>query len=136
MYILLVGLNHKTAPVEVREQLAFNGQSTAIALEKLKRQYPGGEFVLLSTCNRVELYIAMEKTSDVSPTDMAASLAEMRGVDFSELRKHLYIMRGQQVVRHLLTVTSSLDSMVIGENQISSQVRDSYTLACDVKSSS
>jgi glutamyl-tRNA reductase len=134
MYILLVGLNHKSAPIEVREQLAFNSQSTAIALEELKRKYSGGEFVLLSTCNRVELYVAMEN-SDVSPTDLAKSLAEMRGVDFSDLRKHLYIMRGQQVARHLLTVTSSLDSMVIGENQISSQVRDSFSLACDVKSS-
>lgn len=135
MYILLVGLNHKSAPVEVREQLAFNSQAAAIALEKLKRQYPGGEFVLLSTCNRVELYVAMAKSSDVLPSELTAFVAEMRGVDFNELRKHLYVMRGQHVVRHLLTVTSSLDSMVIGENQISSQVRESYSLACDVKSS-
>jgi glutamyl-tRNA reductase len=135
MYILLVGLNHKSAPVEVREQLAFNSQAAAIALEKLKRKYPGGEFVLLSTCNRVELYVAMEKSSDVLPSELAAFVAEMRGVDFNELRKYLYVMRDQHVVRHLLTVTSSLDSMVIGENQISSQVRESYGLACDVKSS-
>lgn len=135
MYIMLVGLNHNSAPVEVREQLAFNSSDAAVALETLKRQYSSGEFVLLSTCNRVELYIAMEKSSDVSPTDMAISLAEMRGIDFSKLRKHLYVMRGEKVVRHLLTVTSSLDSMVIGENQISSQVREGFGLACDVKSS-
>ncbi len=135
MYIMLVGLNHKSAPVEVREQLAFSSADAAVALESLKRKYPGGEFVLLSTCNRVELYVAMEKSSDVSPTDMAVSLAEMRGIDFGKLRKHLYVMRGEKVVRHLLTVTSSLDSMVIGENQISSQVREGFALACDVKSS-
>lgn len=135
MYIMLVGLNHKSAPVEVREQLAFNRQDSAKALEQMKRQYPTGEFVLLSTCNRVELYIAMEKSSDVSPTDLAVSLARIRHVEFTELRKHLYILRGRQAVRHLMTVTSSLDSMVIGENQISSQVREGYGLACDIKSS-
>jgi len=135
MYILLVGLNHKTAPVEVREQLAFNPQASAEALKQFKHRHPDSEFVLLSTCNRVELYVAMKKTSSVSPTDIASSLAEMRGVEFSEFRKHLYIMRDQHAVRHLLTVTSSLDSMVIGENQISAQVREGYGIACDAKSS-
>jgi len=131
MYILLAGLNHKTAPVEVREQLAFNSEAIADALKHLKRKYPDGEFVLLSTCNRVELYVSTEKSPEFSPTDMAASLAELRGVDFNEFRKHLYIMKDQHAVRHLMTVTSSLDSMVIGENQISAQVRESYGLACD-----
>lgn len=130
-----MGLNHKTAPVEVREKLAFDSEASAEALKGLKRRYPDGEFVLLSTCNRVELYIAMVKSSEASPTEMAGSLAEMRGVDFNEFRKHLYIMRDQHAVRHLLTVTSSLDSMVIGESQISGQVRESYGLACDVGSS-
>jgi len=135
MYILLIGLNHKSAPVEVREQLAFNRQGAAIALEKLKRAYPGGEFVLLSTCNRVELYAAIKKSSRILPSELAAFVAEIRGVEFDLFRKYFYVMRDQQVVRHLLTVTSSLDSMVIGENQIGSQVRDSYGLACEVKSS-
>ncbi|MBW8035874.1 MAG: glutamyl-tRNA reductase [Planctomycetes bacterium] len=135
MYILLVGLNHKTAPVEVREQLAFDSEASVEALKEFKQRYPNGEFVLLSTCNRVELYIAIDKSSKVSLTEMAACLTEMRGVDFNEFRKHLYIMRDQHVVRHLLAVTSSLDSMVIGENQISTQVRESYGLACDYASS-
>lgn len=134
MYILLVGLNHKTAPVEVRERLAFNSEASSDALKRLKRRYPNGEFVLLSTCNRVELYAAVEKSSELSPDDVAAFLAELRGVDFDGFRKHLYVMRDQQAVRHLLTVTSSLDSMVIGENQISSQVRESYSIACDAES--
>jgi len=135
MYILLVGLNHKTAPVEVREKLAFDSEASVEALKELKQRYPDGEFVLLSTCNRVELYIAMDKSSEVSLTEMSECLAEIRGVDFNEFRQHLYIMRDQHAVRHLLTVTSSLDSMVIGENQISSQVRESYGLACDSGSS-
>jgi len=135
MYILLIGLNHKTAPVEVREQLAFNPPAAAKALEGLKRQYRGCEFVLLSTCNRVELYAAMDKSAAVRPSEIAAFLTRMRGVDFSRLRKYLYVKRDQRTVGHLLTVTSSLDSMVIGENQISSQVRESYGIACDVKSS-
>jgi glutamyl-tRNA reductase len=135
MDVLLIGLNHKSAPIEVREQLAFDQPSCAQALEHLKHKYPDGEFILLSTCNRVELYIAMKSSSGVSPTDIAGELAAMRGADFVGLRNHFYVMRSERAVRHLLTVTSSLDSMVIGENQISSQVRDSYTLACDVNSS-
>lgn len=135
MYILMIGLNHKSAPVEVREQLAFNSESACQALKKLKAQYPGCEFVLLSTCNRVELYIAMEKQIQATPTDMASALADLGDADFTVVRKHLYIMRNAHAVRHLLTVTSSLDSMVIGENQISSQVRESYRIACDAASS-
>ena len=134
MNIILVGLNHKTAPVEIREQAAFNEAASTEALKRLKQKYPSCEFVLLSTCNRVELYAAMDKRSDCSPRRLAAELAKIRDVDFDVLRKHLYVIRGRRVVRHLLTVTSSLDSMVVGENQISSQVRNSYRIACDAKS--
>ena len=135
MYILTVGLNHKTAPVEVRERLAFDRDACREGLGQLKQKYPDCEFVLLSTCNRVELYIATEKSSGITPTDIAGALTELCGADFEDIRKHFYVMRDQHAVRHLLTVTASLDSMVIGENQISSQVKDSYAIACDVKSS-
>ena len=91
MYILLVGLNHKTAPVEVREQLAFDSEASAKALKDFKDRYPGGEFVLLSTCNRVELYVAMEKASDVTPTELAECLAGMRGIDFDELEPEIIL---------------------------------------------
>ena len=135
MYILAVGLNHKTAPIGVREKLAFDRDAAAKAVTELKRKYPVFEFVLLSTCNRVELYAAVSKDSEVRPTEIAASLVEIGGAKFESLRKHLYVMRDQHAVRHLLTVTASLDSMVIGENQISSQVKESYAIACETKSS-
>lgn len=135
MNILLVGLNHKTAPVQVRERLAFDKESSLEALKHLKQKCPECEFVLLSTCNRVELYIAVEKNSKIPPTDIIAALCRLRNTNVEDVRKYLYVMRNQHAVRHLLTVTASLDSMVIGENQISSQVRESYAIACDAKSS-
>ncbi len=78
MQVLLVGLNHKTATVEVRERIAFDSQSATEALVHLKEKYPAGEFVLLSTCNRVELYSALNRSSDPSPTELVRALAEFR----------------------------------------------------------
>ena len=135
MQILLVGLNHKTAPVEIREQLAFDSETARKALLALKEKYPVGEFVLLSTCNRVELYSAFERNSGPNVTDIVRVLAEVRGFDFESIRGHLVAMRNHHAVRHLLTVTASLDSMVLGENQISTQVREGFGLACEIKSS-
>lgn len=135
MQIILVGLNHKTAPVEIRERLAFTSDSAAGALTGLKVKYPACEFVLLSTCNRVELYCAIDPASEASPTDLARFLADDRQVSFDDFRKTLYVKRNEDCVRHLLTVTASLDSMVVGENQITSQVKDSFRLACGLKSS-
>ena len=86
MQILLVGLNHKTAPVEVREKLAFDSETAKKALLALKEKYPVGEFVLLSTCNRVELYSAFERSTGPSATDMVRVLAEVRGFEFENIR--------------------------------------------------
>ena len=133
MHILLVGLNHKTAPVEVRERIAFDTEGTENMLGRLRERWGSCEFVLLSTCNRVELYCALDK-SDASPTELAKFLASQRDIDFDQMRKSLYVKRNEACVRHLLTVTSSLDSMVIGENQINVQVKDSYKAACKVGS--
>ena len=108
MQIILVGLNHKTAPVEIRESLAFDSDSAADALKSLKARYADCEFVLLSTCNRVELYSVIAADSDMSPTDLAKFLADRRGVPFDAFRKSLYVKRNEDSVRHLLTVTASL----------------------------
>ena len=85
MQILLAGLNHKTAPVEVRERIAFDSDSAAQALIHLKEKYPAGEFVILSTCNRVELYSALNRSSDPSPIELVKTLAEFRGIDFEAI---------------------------------------------------
>ena len=127
MSILLIGLNHKTASVDIRQNIAFDQQATSQALKFFKEKYPAVEFVLVSTCNRVELYAAYE--GKVSPKKLALDIAELRGADLAQFKKHLYVMRSEKAVRHLLTVTASLDSMVVGENQIRAQVKESYSLA-------
>ena len=78
MQIILVGINHKTAPVEIRERLACDSQLVAEALGQLKRIYPSCEFVLLSTCNRVECYAVADKDAELSPEDLAKWLAASR----------------------------------------------------------
>ncbi|MBL7215840.1 MAG: glutamyl-tRNA reductase [Phycisphaerae bacterium] len=133
MQIILVGINHKTASVDIRQQLAFDTQLAGKALRKLKDTYPDCEFVLLSTCNRVECYAVVEKTTDLSPTALAEWLADFRSVDFEVIKKSFYIKTDEDVAAHLFTVSSSLDSMVIGENQITFQVKESYKLACHCK---
>jgi len=134
MQIILVGINHKTAPVEIREQLACDSQLVAGALGELKSDYPSCEFVLLSTCNRVECYAAVDKATGPSPADLGKWLADFRGVDFRDIKEFVYLKSNEDVVTHLFTVTPGLDSMVIGENQITSQVKESYKMACKCES--
>jgi len=135
MEILLVGLNHKTASVDTRERLSFDEETTVDALGRLKGRYPEGEFVLLSTCNRVELYCAAGQSAGPTAEDLAGFLSDFQRVAFEDFQDSLYISHNEDSVRHLLTVTSSLDSMVVGEPQITAQVKESYRLACKAKSS-
>lgn len=130
MQIILVGINYKTAPVEIREKLACDSQRVVDALGQLKSEYPSCEFVLLSTCNRVECYAAANKKTGPSPEDLAKWLAGFREVDFQDIEQFLYLKTDEDVATHLFTVTPGLDSMVIGENQITSQVKESYKIAC------
>jgi glutamyl-tRNA reductase len=133
MQLILVGINHKTAPVDVRQKLAFDTDQVRAALGRLKASFADGEFVLLSTCNRVECYAAVDKAGDLTAASLAQWLADFKGVDYAALRPSLYTKTGEDVAAHLFTVTSSLDSMVIGENQITFQVKESYKLACRCK---
>ncbi|GAW93601.1 glutamyl-tRNA reductase [Calderihabitans maritimus] len=130
MFILTVGLNHKTAPVEVREKLAFSEESLPEALAELKEQPQIEGCVILSTCNRTELYAAT--------TDVEAGLASLHtflsrrcNMPLTELREFLYTHTLYDAVRHLFRVASGLDSMVLGETEILGQVRDAYQIACD-----
>ena len=137
MNIIVTGLNHKSAAIDIREKLAFDGTDTIKILRELKRKFSEGEFALLSTCNRVELY-------NVSPTsasaegfdseDMAKFLLGFHDLDPDDFQEFLYVHRDVDAVRHLLAVASSLDSMVVGESQIISQVKASYSCACEAKS--
>jgi len=134
MEITVLGLNHKTAPVGVRERLAFDADAAAAALKTLKARHPAAEFVILSTCNRVEVYWADDEQGKPSTDDMIAFLAQSRGIAAGEFSGCLYFRNGADAISHLLTVGSSLDSMVVGESQIIAQVKDSYALACSVHS--
>ncbi len=130
MQIILVGINHKTAPVAVRERLACDKPLVCEALDRLKATYPLCEFVLLSTCNRVECYAVVDKDVGPNPEELAKWLTDFRGVGFGEIEAFLYIKTDEEVATHLFTVTAGLDSMVIGESQITAQVKESYKDAC------
>jgi len=136
MKITVLGLNHKTAPVEVREKLAFDAVETARALCELKSRFRRAEFVLISTCNRVELYCADKRAGGADADDLARFISEFHNVKLEKFQEFLYAYSDEDAVRHLLTVASSLDSMVVGEAQIIGQVKESYKLACAAKSTS
>lgn len=133
MKLQMVGCSHHTAPVAIREKLAFSRDQAADALSRLRLRYPETEAVLLSTCNRVELYVASE-SSEACPThhDVISFLAEFHGLDPMVLFNDLFERTGEDFVRHLFTVAASLDSMVIGEAQILGQVKQAYELATSV----
>ncbi|MBX6361366.1 MAG: glutamyl-tRNA reductase [Acidobacterium ailaaui] len=128
MNLLLTGVNHKTAPVELREQLAIAPDRLGEATHAL-HQFPGvSEAMVLSTCNRVELIACHENGSP----DLLHFLHEFLRVDITEMRPHVYEYRDREAVRHLFRVASSLDSMVVGEPQILGQVKESYNVAREV----
>ena len=133
MKIVVLGLNHKTAPVEIREKLAFDTAETSRALCELKSRFAQAEFVLISTCNRVELYCAGKQCQGANADRLAEFLSQFHEVKLDRFREFLYCHEDEEAVRHLLTVASSLDSLVVGEAQIVGQVKDSYKLACAAK---
>ncbi|MBN1127131.1 MAG: glutamyl-tRNA reductase [Sedimentisphaerales bacterium] len=134
MRIAVLGLNHKSASVAVRERLAFGNDEIITVLEHFRKTNPRIEFALLSTCNRVELYIAGTKEEAFETEVLARQLAESRHVPFEEISPYLYVRFDAEAVTHLLTVSSSLDSMVVGESQIIAQVKECYAAACAAKS--
>ena len=133
MKIVVLGLNHKTAPLEIREKLAFDAVQTTQALCELKKRFARAEFVLISTCNRVELYCAGKHCQGADTAKLAEFFSEFHGIELDQFRQFLYAYKDEDAVRHLLTVASSLDSLVVGEAQIIGQVKDSYKLACAAK---
>lgn len=126
MQLIVLGLNHKTAPVEIREKFNFSRSRIKHILRLLKQSDNFSEAVLISTCNRTELYlVAVDSEEDVP--ELKKGVARIAGKDFK--KEYFYLLSGTECVRHLLQVASSLDSLVIGEGQILSQVKDAYHLA-------
>jgi glutamyl-tRNA reductase len=135
--LLLLGINHTTAPLAVRERLAISPARLADATRTLAHQPGVREALILSTCNRVELLTVQETSSD--PLEPAATAPTLTGFlhDYlnlapSDIAPHVYTFREREAVRHLFRVASSLDSMVVGEAQILGQVKQSYSVGREV----
>jgi len=124
--LLLLGLNHTTAPLDVRERLAFDAARRDAAVAAFKARFPKCEAVLLSTCNRVELYVGREGHGHPGAREVVEFLASAHSLSAAEFDRHLYQKTDRDVVDHLFNVASSLDSMVLGETQILGQVREAY----------
>jgi glutamyl-tRNA reductase len=125
----MIGCDFRSAPVEVRERLAFNDAKVDRALDELVARYDC-EAVVISTCNRVELYLARALEQTQPTADLIAEfLAEFHGLKAAELRANLIEQRHDEAIRHLFRVAASLDSMIVGEAQIAGQVKRAYERA-------
>jgi glutamyl-tRNA reductase len=124
--LLLIGLNHTTADLSLREKLALDAAEQAAAVAALRQAHGGCEVVLLATCNRVEIYAAGD---GLTHDRLIEFLAARRALDAETLRPHIYAKSERGAVEHLFRVAASLDSMVLGETQILGQVRAAYESA-------
>jgi glutamyl-tRNA reductase len=132
MKVLVVGLNHKVADIEVREKLAFDGPKLLEGLIRFKELPEIQEAVIVSTCNRVELY-ANVRDREKAAESIKAFLSEFHSIKRSSLDKALYIYDDIDAIRHVFRVASSLDSMIVGEPQILGQLKDAFELALEKK---
>jgi glutamyl-tRNA reductase len=130
MRLLVLGVSHHTAPIDLRERLAFAAGDLGEALSALVRDPALGEVVLLSTCNRTELYGTCTSLEDGHDA-MAGFLASARAVPADDLRAHIYTRTEADAARHLFRVAAGLDSLVVGEPQILGQVKQAYAAATD-----
>jgi len=127
MNIAVVGLSHKTAPVEVREKLSIAEDAKAAAIAQLCSYPHIGEVAVLSTCNRLEIYLVTSETEN-GIREAIQFLSEHSGLPLYQLRQHLFILLHQDAVMHLMRVAAGLDSLVIGEGQILAQVKHTFKL--------
>jgi glutamyl-tRNA reductase len=128
VHLLLIGISHRTAPVELRERLDFQARGVEGALRAIGARGATRESLVLSTCNRAELYAACDDLTGAR-ADLLMFLAEFHGVDRAAIAPHLYELADLDVVRHLFRVSAGLDSMVVGEPQILGQVKEAHGAA-------
>ena len=124
MELALIGVSHKTAPVEVRERLAFSSDKIRAALATLLERTHAAEAMILSTCNRVEI-VAQGPDAQL----VQDFICEYHQIPAESISKHVYSYKNAEAIRHLFRVTASLDSMMLGEPQILGQVKEAYRLA-------
>ncbi len=128
MNIIVIGLNHKTADVEIRERVAFNGDKLGEGIEGLSTLPEINGILIISTCNRVEIYSDV-KDPDSAISSIKAFMVDFHSVDKNALERSLYILKGREAIKHIFRVASSLDSMVVGEPQILGQLKDAFEFA-------
>jgi glutamyl-tRNA reductase len=131
MSLLAIGLNHKNAPVSIRERVTFGPDIIVGALRSLTQRTGIEEAIILSTCNRTEVYCAL---TDAAPEDISHWLSEFHGLELETISPYLYGHENRKGVQHLLNVACGLDSMVLGEPQILGQVKQAYQTATDAGS--
>ncbi len=132
MSIITLGLNHKTAPVDIRERLAFSPDSLAHAVQSLSSLDQIGEAAILSTCNRTELYcttLAQEELTQQAIDQVVNWLSDFHGLQPTDIQQHLYSHQHEASIRHALRVACGLDSLVLGEPQILGQMKQAYAQA-------
>ena len=130
MRLVLVGVSHHTAPVALRERVDFSRVGIATAAADLAARAGVSEAVVLSTCNRAELYAASEN-AEIGLTALTSFLTDVHQVSLDELKPHLYTRIDADTARHLFRVAAGLDSLVVGEPQILGQVKDAYTASAE-----
>lgn len=126
--IIVVGLSHKTAPVEIRERLSFNQEAIESGLSMLSSKKHIEECMIISTCNRVEIY-AVSENADICVESVKEFLSEFHSISQDDFSPYLYISIGHMAVRHFYKVASGIDSMVVGEPQILGQLKQAYKTA-------
>ena len=128
MSIVAFGINHKTAPIEIREKVSFSPERMDEALKNLTACPAVNEAAILSTCNRTEIYCGLEQFDG---EQLISWLANFHGLEAEQIRDYTYLHPDDDAIRHLLRVASGLDSLVLGEPQILGQIKDAYSKACD-----
>lgn len=128
MYVIVVGLNHKTAPVEIREKITFSNETLHLALDKVKKTKSVLEAVILSTCNRSEIYAVVDQLH-TGEHFTKKFLTEWFSIEKENLLPYLYFKQDIEATEHLFRVVTGLDSMILGETQILGQVRQSFFAA-------
>ncbi len=132
MDIIVVGLSHKTAPVEIRERVAFPPTAMAAPLQRMLELPSVSEGLIVSTCNRVELY-AVSRHPEAAVIELKDFMASYHNLQPQDLADHLYFYEGEEAIRHVLRVAASLDSMVVGEPQILGQIKTAYGYASEFR---
>ncbi|MBI1870376.1 MAG: glutamyl-tRNA reductase [Chlamydiae bacterium] len=132
MNIQVIGLNHKTADVALREKLAFSQPQAMECLKRIRELGLASEALVLSTCNRVEFYKVWDRSDSLE--SLAKFLGQFHKVSIPDFEKSLYFYEGRDAVRHLFRVASGLDSMVVGETEVLGQVKKAYQLASEIQS--